>query len=241
MEWPDEDAKTMGPIYVVDEALAAKAGKAINTPGWLPAQWVVDLFAPNDLRRTYFESRSIQHEKSIWDNIMVISNSRVWLFGYQSETSFGPIAISRWQARTQSIPHSRNLPHCSRSRLQILNKETDAADYLKRCKPPEASPQGLLSRARLCLRKSKMSVPENSAFEGFRLGSPPVGYGYGAVLLRHCLTENRHLFQRVLRTPYIEFSSPQVGAWGIPQNEINTNPNIKPQNLIGNISRDMIH
>lgn len=227
---PDELPNTNG-YYGASVSLAEKAKKKINVTDWLPTQSVIDLYDNSDLRKdVYFELTSTQQGDVIWDNIYVISK-------FKGNPLFATVdGASYWDP--EFLPNGINAPKVFRVAEMYLiaaesaNKigdDTNAQKYLNALR----ASRGLTPVATSGDALFKEIQDERSrelAFEGFRLWD----------LRRWGMDMKRGTPQKLAdgTSPFLSNTPPldleiknsnYHFIWGIPANDMNTNPNLKGQ------------
>ncbi len=227
---PDELPNT-NDYYGASVSLANKAKKKINTPDWLPSKWIIDLYEDTDLRKNvYFEMTNIQYEETIWDNLYVISK-------FKGNPAYATVTgESYWDA--EFLPNGINAPKVFRvaemyliaaEAASKLSDDTNAKKYLNALRASrglaavEASGDALFNAI-------KDERTRELAFEGFRLWDLR---RWGMDMVRRqpqtdASGNSEFLYKAIPLNLSIKNNDFRF-IWGIPSNDMNTNPNLKGQ------------
>lgn len=227
---PDETT-WMNPYFGAStDANRKDKSKGVNKPSYLPAQWVVDMYGDNDLRKNvYFEKQECNIKDNFYD-FWVISK---WKGNPKYTTTPNP-AFTFWGGY---LPNSMHKPQHFRIAEQYLiaaeaafksGDEAAAKQYLNTLRKSRGLSDVTASSSAL-FEEIKNERTRELAFEGFRLWD----------LRRWNMPVKRHDPQLApggttdhLR-PGIFEAEYKAGdfrfVWPIPANDINTNESVKSQ------------
>ncbi len=216
---PDELPNTYTSYYGANTITNA------NNPRFYPSKWMIDLYSDNDLRKNvYFEKVTINIADDIYKGVYVVSK-------FKGNPAYKDKDVDNWGGY---VPNGIHAPKVFRIAEMYLiaaesaietNNSVKAATYLNALRQS----RGLSAITNITKQDVRDERTRELAFEGFRLWD----------LRRWNLPMQRREPQTV--DGKTEFLSTQFNlnfrieagnnkfVWGIPQNDINTNPNLKGQ------------
>lgn len=215
---PEEMPNTLG-YY------GANVNTNANNPYWYPSQWMIDLYPSGDLRKNvYFEKVTVNISDEIFDGIYVISK-------FKGNPAYKDKDADNWGGY---VPNGVQAPKVFRiAEMYLIAAESafetgnvdKATTYLNALKKS----RGISTVAVATRDEIRNERTRELAFEGFRLWD----------LRRWNLPMKRHNPQTFegkseFLSPLVDLNfSVEAGnnkfVWGIPQNDINTNSNLKNQ------------
>lgn len=219
---PDELPNTVTSYYAASQALKA------NTPDWLPSQWFLDLYDDKDLRKpAYFEQRKINMSGFEYEGLYIISKVK----GNKdyAEVQESPI----WGY----VPDGRNSPKVFRiaemyliaaEAAYSLNNESDAKKYLNALRASRGL-EAVTADGNKLFEEIKDERTRELAFEGFRLWDLR---RWGMDMVRRApqmINGTSPFLATQFSFDYKISNTDHRWIWGIPANDLKTNPTLKGQ------------
>lgn len=227
---PDELISINPYFGAVTDKVRSDGSKGVNAPSYLPTQWMIDLYADEDLRKdVYFELQECNFKDQFY-NLYLISKRK----GNPKHAKTINPKFSFWGGY---LPNSMHAPKVFRIAEQYLIAaesafETDDPVAAKNFLKSLQESRGLAFNDALAgdaLRDEiRNERTRELAYEGFRLWD----------LRRWDMPVRRHDPQMVGDAAYLKGLSHTFSyeaddfrfVWPIPANDMNTNPNIQRNN-----------
>ena len=219
---PDELPNSVPAYYGANQSLKA------NVPDWLPSQWFVDLYDAKDLRKNvYFEQRKINMSGFEYEGIYVIS--KVKGNKLYAEVQESPI----WGY----VPDGRNAPKIFRiaeiyliaaESAYNLSNESEAKKFLNELRASRGLDAVNATGSEL-FEEIKNERTRELALEGFRLWDLR---RWGMEMIRRDPQKINGTSPFLAAQFSLDYKVPTTDhrwIWGIPANDLKTNPSLKGQ------------